>query len=496
MTLKFAEIHDSAAGQRYMNGTLNGTTVFTNMDVWTAAGGPNRAYDLSYPVSVTNGQLTITLTCTSPNNSAEVNSIQIVAGTTQYYLSTAANPSGAGTVSPGSSWWNSGSPVTITATPASGYHFTGFTGSVNSGSNPLAVTMNSSMTETANFAQNVTYYTLTTTVSPSGAGTVNPSCPGGCSYGGGSPVTITATPASGYHFTGFTGSVNSGSNPLTVTMNSSMTETANFAQNVTYYTLTTTVSPSGAGTVNPSCPGGCSYGGGLPVTITATPAGGYQFNGFTGSVNSGSNPITVTMNSATTETANFTPIAAQYQLTTAVYPPSAGSITPACSSGCLYNSGSVVPVSATANTGYTFSGWSGSGSGSYSGAASSVTVTMNGPISETASFVTASPPPVITSLSTYSGLVSSVVTINGSNFGATQGDSTVKFNGTAATASNWSATSITVTVPSSATTGNVVVATGVGVSNGWTFTVTTCTVSKEYIYLGGRVIAVANCGAQ
>jgi hypothetical protein len=42
----------------------------------------------------------------------------------------------------------------------------------------------------------------------------------------------------------------------------------------------------------------------------------------------------------------------------------------------------------------------------------------------------------------------------------------------------------------------VVVATGVGVSNGWTFTVTTCTVSKEYIYLGGRVIAVANCGAQ
>jgi hypothetical protein len=31
---------------------------------------------------------------------------------------------------------------------------------------------------------------------------------------------------------------------------------------------------------------------------------------------------------------------------------------------------------------------------------------------------------------------------------------------------------------------------------GWTFTVTTCTVSKEYIYLGGRVIAVANCGAQ
>src|SRR5208283_1302497 len=159
-------------------------------------------------------------------------------------------------------------------------------------------------------------YYLTTTVSPSGGGTIYPSCPGGCAYNSGSLVTITATPASGYHFTGFTGSVNSGSNPLTVTMNSGMTETANFAQNVTYYTITTTVSPSGAGTVNPSCPSGCSYGGGSQVTITATPASGYQFNGFTGTVSSGSNPLTVTLNSAMTETANFTPITTQYQLTT------------------------------------------------------------------------------------------------------------------------------------------------------------------------------------
>src|SRR5260370_35118677 len=62
-----AEIYDTAAGQRYMNATLNGTTVFTSLDVWTAAGGPNRAHDLSYPITVTNGQVTITLTCTSSN---------------------------------------------------------------------------------------------------------------------------------------------------------------------------------------------------------------------------------------------------------------------------------------------------------------------------------------------------------------------------------------------------------------------------------------------
>ncbi len=43
----------------------------------------------------------------------------------QYYLTTAVNPSGGGTISPVSGWYNSGSPVTITATPYSGYQFSG-----------------------------------------------------------------------------------------------------------------------------------------------------------------------------------------------------------------------------------------------------------------------------------------------------------------------------------------------------------------------------------
>ncbi len=64
-----------------MNVALNGTLVITGLDVWTAAGGKNRAYDRSFPVSVSGGQLTITLSCTNSGHSAEVNAIQIVAGT-------------------------------------------------------------------------------------------------------------------------------------------------------------------------------------------------------------------------------------------------------------------------------------------------------------------------------------------------------------------------------------------------------------------------------
>jgi YD repeat-containing protein len=59
-----------------------------------------------------------------------------------------------------------------------------------------------------------------------------------------------------------------------------------------------------------------------------------------------------------------------------------------------------------------------------------------------------------------SGPVSWPVTITGANFGATQGSSTVTFNGTTATPSSWSNTSITTSVPAGATTGPVVVNVG------------------------------------
>jgi hypothetical protein len=72
-----------------------------------------------------------------------------------------------------------------------------------------------------------------------------------------------------------------------------------------------------------------------------------------------------------------------------------------------------------------------------------------------------------------SGLVGASVTIAGANFGATQGTSTVKFNGAAATPTNWSATSIVAPVPAGATTGNVVVTVGGVASNGMSFTVNT-----------------------
>jgi hypothetical protein len=66
-------------------------------------------------------------------------------------------------------------------------------------------------------------------------------------------------------------------------------------------------------------------------------------------------------------------------------------------------------------------------------------------------------PPKITSVSPVSGTVGTSITISGNYFGGTQGTSTIAFNGTIATPTSWSGTSLVAPVPTGATTGNVVV---------------------------------------
>jgi len=102
-----------------------------------------------------------------------------------------------------------------------------------------------------------------------------------------------------------------------------------------------------------------------------------------------------------------------------------------------------------------------------------VVVTVGTQGSNPATF-TVTPLITITGLSPSFGAVNANVTITGNNFGATQGTSTVKLNGTAMPVynGNWSNSSITVTVPST-TTGPVVVTVGGYQSNPVTFTVTT-----------------------
>ena len=105
----------------------------------------------------------------------------------------------------------------------------------------------------------------------------------------------------------------------------------------------------------------------------------------------------------------------------------------------------------------------------------SVNVTTSGGTSNGVSFTYAAtvPVPSISSISPTSGAAGVAVTINGSNFGATQGSSSVKFGSTAASVTSWSNTQIKVTAPSGTGTASVTVTTSGGTSNGISFTYAT-----------------------
>ena len=59
VTLDFAETYVTAAGQRIFSVSINGTQVLTNFDIYAAAGGMNIAVQRTFPVTVTNGTLSV-----------------------------------------------------------------------------------------------------------------------------------------------------------------------------------------------------------------------------------------------------------------------------------------------------------------------------------------------------------------------------------------------------------------------------------------------------
>ena len=111
----------------------------------------------------------------------------------------------------------------------------------------------------------------------------------GGSYNKGTQVSITATPSEGYRFTGW--SNGSSDNPLTVTLNSNTSITANFEVIVNTYSLAVTAGEGGS----VSSEGG-DYSEGEQVTITATAEEGYRFIGWSDGSTQESVTITITEN--------------------------------------------------------------------------------------------------------------------------------------------------------------------------------------------------------
>ena len=239
--------------------------------------------------------------------------------------------------------------------------------------------------------------TLITGVS-SGSGTVNPNCAGptGCSTDVGSPISVTATPSSGSLFlswivSGASCSGGSSINPCTFTMpNNAVTVSATFTSKVT---MTVSYSVVDGGNPSPPVFNYVRRGVGENVTLTGTPTGISVDKGSLWSVTT--NPLQDSTSSERWWTSQPTKGTAsgsrtivfhynnQLMLTMKASPTSGGSVTP--HSG-WENSSASVNIQATPSSNYAFLSWIGVGTGSYTGTNNPVTLTMNGPITETANF--------------------------------------------------------------------------------------------------------------
>lgn len=214
---------------------------------------------------------------------------------TTYTITADVTPLGAGTATADKTTATAGDTVKLTATANSGYRFTGWTfsdnitGADSSSANTTFTMPAGNVTVTANFKQ---VYTVTVNASAGGTATADKT-----TAVAGEAVTLTATPDSGYRFTGWTSSnggtfADASSESTTFTMPAGdVTVTAGFTRissGPTTYAVTAPDAENGTVRVSPS-----RASRGTTVTITVTPDEGYELESLT-VLDSRDNEITLT----------------------------------------------------------------------------------------------------------------------------------------------------------------------------------------------------------
>ncbi|MBV5310299.1 hypothetical protein [Chromatium okenii] len=278
------------------------------------------------------------------------------------------NPSIGGSVNCSVNLVSYGGSSNCTATSKTGYNFSGFSGDC-SGTSCSLTNVTSNKTVTANFT--AITYPINATANPSIGGnvicSVNP-----VTYGGSS--NCTATPKTGYNFSGFSGDCSGTSCSLTnVTANK--TVTANFTALFSTFRLTVTKTGNGTISSNPNginCGSDCTenFASGKTVTLIAQPDTGATFVSWSGCSAVAANPLqcTLKMSKAQTVTATFATIPTPTGGNLTVKTVGNGNVTsnPAgisCGTGtnctASFSSDTAVMLTALPATGETFRHWNG-----------------------------------------------------------------------------------------------------------------------------------------
>ena len=221
------------------------------------------------------------------------------------------------------------SEVTLTATPASGSDFAGWSGDCT-GTGTCTVTMSQARNVTASFTKTPRLLSVAKTGSGSGAVTSAPvgiDCGATCSasFDDGTSVTLTATPASGSGFAGWSGDC-TGTGTCTVTMSQARNVTASFTKTARLLSVAKRGTGSGqviSAPVGIDCGATClaSFDDGTSVALTAAPAAGVVFAGWAGDC-TGTGACTVAMDQARNVTATFEPTVTALSITPKSFPTS------------------------------------------------------------------------------------------------------------------------------------------------------------------------------
>jgi uncharacterized repeat protein (TIGR01451 family) len=252
------------------------------------------------------GVYTVSLHVTGPGGSDALTRTDYITvtepgGPVSYTLTIAQTGDGAGALTPGVGVheYLSGTTVLVTATAQAGSVFEGWSGAATGTTNPASILMDADKVLTATFRA----LTYTLTVDIVGEGTVT-RVPSQTTYLYGDAVTLTATPDAGWYFGQWSGDAGGTLTQTTVTMMANRLVTATFLSTPpTYYTLTMEL--VGSGVITPAV-GAHSYLSGTLVDVSASPAAGWQFAGWTGDLESSASPAQVTMDANKAVTATFT----------------------------------------------------------------------------------------------------------------------------------------------------------------------------------------------
>jgi hypothetical protein len=195
-------------------------------------------------------------------------------GSPEYEISTSAQPSDGGVVTPPGGVWEEGEEVEFEATPAEGYRFDHWSGGATGKSPAVTVVVESTGQVVAHFQQ---VHDMSASVRPEGSGTVRPASG---TYDDGETVELVAEPSEGFQFDGWSGGVDGGTPHITLVMHEDVQAIANFERT---RELAGSVAPLGGGTIVLSPPVSV-YGDGDTVELRGEPLPGYCFDRWSGDI--------------------------------------------------------------------------------------------------------------------------------------------------------------------------------------------------------------------